>query len=275
MDETMKKIYKYGANENNSLGIIDLSLTAGFDSWCKDNVNRDYGVWNPSMFYSNRPSTAFKGNYDLRFGDIYWSNNKQCLCYNENLQAFVSFYSYEHTPYKFTYLDNCFSILNNKLGASIWHDQVTYDHCIYTEPFNAYVELLANPMGLYDKVFNFIEYNLDVYKPVPEYRDHWKFAERYNSYNYISVSNVYQEGEEEMNLKNTRDRFRTWRTSLPRQRGTINRIRSPWCKIKLEMKPDLLHPAIGEPLKEYKDKLYYIGVNFTSPEQPLRTNIQQ
>ena len=275
MDETMKKIYKYGANENNNLGIIDLSLTAGFDSWCKDNIDRSYGVWNPSMFYSNRPSTAFKGNYDLRFGDIYWSNNKQCLCYNENLQAFVSFYSYEHTPYKFTYLDNCFSILNNKLGASIWHDQVTYDHCIYTEPFNAYVELLANPMGLYDKVFNFIEYNLDVYKPVPEYRDHWKFAERYNSYNYISVSNVYQEGEEEMNLKNTRDRFRTWRTSLPRQRGTINRIRSPWCKIKLEMKPDLLHPAIGEPLKEYKDKLYYIGVNFTSPEQPLRTNIQQ
>lgn len=265
VDETLQKIYSYGQRDE-SVGINDLTLSCGMQSWANDHFNVTNGVWNPVLFTDGR--TALKANVDLKNGDVYWMDGYNCLCFNENIRLFTSFYSYETTPYKFNYLDKIYSVMNFESGSSLFSDQVNYNHVFYNTIRNSYIDLLVNPNGLYDKVFNFIEYNIESYLPNGEL-----FA-GHNAYSDIEVFNMYQRGSETFTPINTKEKFRLWRTTLPRDGvNKMNRIRGPWCRIKLIDDPKKLHVNSKQP-DSFFDKLYYINVNYTIPEQPLKTNIQ-
>lgn len=271
IDETLQDFYKCGESEN-SFGIENLSDKYGFKAWSKAHISRENCPWHINTFADNL--NAFKANYDLNNGDVYWANGEWCICFNEQLDCFTSFYSYEKIPYKFNYLDKCYSINNTNVGSSIWRDYDNYTHKLYSQPYNAYVELLVNPIGQYDKVFNFIEYHTDAYPA----NNNFKY-EMLNPYNRLSAFNAYQFGEHTFDKSNTKNRFNIWRSDLPREiknnKQTMNRIRSPWCHIRLQFDPTQQHNFNTDGLQEYRDKLYYINVNYNMPEQPLKTNVKQ
>lgn len=273
IDETLQNFYKCGESEN-GFGIENMSNKYGFKSWSKAHISSDNYLWNINTFTNNL--RAFKANYDLKNNDVYWANNEFCICFNETLDCFTSFYNYENIPYKFNYLDKCYSIYpKSKHSSEIWEDYSKYSHSLYGANADSYIELLVNPSGQYDKVFNFIEYYTEVYDPSNKYDVAYASI---NPYNYIRVNNTYQIGDSLFNNINTQHKFKLWRTSIPREikngKQTMNRIRSPWCKIKLQHKADKPIMRNTLPSKEYRDKLHYINVNYTIPEQPIKTNIR-
>lgn len=272
IDNTLKQFCSCGQNDG-GFGIVDMSTKYGFKSWSNAHISSDNCVWNINVFLDQ--NRAFKANYDLQSGDIYWADGKYCICFNELLDCFTSFYNYETIPYKFNYLDQCYSVVNTKTTTSLWHDYSTYDHTLYNNKYVAYIDLLVNPIGQYDKVFNFIEYDVAAHNlqdlPI-----------RYtslNPYNMITVHNMYQKGQWALNKTNTKNKFNLWRSDIPREfidgKQTMNRIRSPWCRIKLMLNPTQTNVFNPTDEQLYLDKLYYINVNYTVPEQPLKTNIRK
>lgn len=276
MDETLHNISGYLGE-----GIADITTANGFKSWASKNITAENPVWDANTFMLKKK--AFKASADIESGDFYWMDGTQCLCFNEQLACFTSFYGYHYTPYKFNWLDKRWSVINDVNGknnrdktamsSSLWHDQCNYTHTLYDKDVDAYIDLLVNPAGQYDKVFNFVEYNAEAYLPGES-----KVITHFNPWNRISVSNMYQLGSDDLSKINTKERFRLWRTSLPREikdgKATLNRIRSPWCRIRLShigLKGHNVDPSTNE----YIDKLYYINVNYTLPEQPQKTNIRQ
>lgn len=271
IDETLQQLCRCGESES-GFGIENMSIKYGFKSWSKSHILHDNCVWNANTFLSN--TNAFKANYDLKNEDLYWANGDVCICFNETLDCFTSFYSYEKIPYKFNYLNKCYSIKNTENDATIWEDYSTYDHKLYSQRFDSYLDLLVNPSGQYDKVFNFIEYHTEACAVDNDFK-----YEMLNPYNKVSVLNMYQIGNHVITKNNTKQRFNLWRSDLPREiknnHNTMNRIRSPWCHVKLEYDPTKTHVFYKDSISEYRDKLYYINVNYTIPEQPLKTNIRQ
>lgn len=270
IDDTLKQICGYLKKNEARYGLVDMSSNYGFKSWSNAHISSDNCVWNINVFPSG--NNAFKANYDLKNHDVYWANGEYCICYNELLDCFTSFYSYEKTPYKFNYLDECYSICNQTTlteSDTLWHDYSNYTHSLYGHSINSYIELLVNPSGQYDKIFNFIEYAAEKYDPQLQFDVAFP---KDNPYNHIRVNNTYQIGLSDLDKFNTQNRFKLWRTTLPREfkdgKQTMNRIRSPWCKIKLEKINTMTEKT------RYRDKLYYINVNYTIPEQPLKTNIR-
>ncbi len=262
IDDTLKSFYRFPA-DNNSMTPLDLSLSMGFKSWSNNTFGIDNTSWTSNIFINSNNIKSFKANYDYKNNDIYWANKDICINFNELFNSFVSFYSYNNIPYIFNYKDNVYSLLYNDDQTDLYLQFANYKHKLYNKPIESYIELLVNPAPIYDKVFNFIEYGTECFYTEGEQKD---FIIPYkNAYNKLYVRNSFQEGLLSFDYHNTREKFRVWRTELPRENGTINRIRSPWCKIKLW--------KTGEEDIEYRDQLHYISVNYTIPEQPMKTNI--
>jgi len=136
----------------------------------------------------------------------------------------------------------------------MYRQYFTKDHEFYGNPVGYYVDILANPYPMYDKVYNFISYDDEVYNAAGV------FMKR-NGYNKLTVFNYAQNGELSFNLQNTRIKFRTWRTEFPREAGTLNRIRGTWCRVRLE--------HTNEGLLEDTNNLHNISINYSILEQPL------
>ena len=274
-DETQKGIYGFMNGGEGGAGLISLSESFGFRSWARDNIHTDNCLWTADTYADG--GKAFKAHVDTESGDIYWSTGETCLCFSEPIGCFTSFYSYGRTPWKGNWLDRLFSVYTDaKQGEGLWEDQCMLTHNIYGTDVDAHVELLVNPAGQYDKVFNFIEYNAEAYLPSsPE-----SVIPIFNPFTKVSVMNMYQAGDWDIDKQNTSQRFRVWRTAIPREKnpvthkGTLNRIRGPWCRVKLEHVGTSGHPFNGSVVNEYRDKLYYINVNYTIPEQPVKSTVR-
>lgn len=273
VDETLRRISAFIASSDGS-GVADLSSAAGFDSWCNENISSEGCLWTADTYLGQDDGVlAIKSHVDIESNDVYWSFGKSCLCYNETLECFTSFYDYGKTSWKLNWHDRKWSLYCFDNITTLWEDQCNYTHTIYDHDVDNYVDILVNPSGQTDKVFNFIEYNAEAYLP-----DSDTFIERMNPWTHIGVTNTYQFGHDSLNSINTKERFRLWRTSLPREikngRATMNRIRGPWCRIRLGHVGGEGH-IFAHHFNEYRDKLYYVNVNYTIPEQPLKSNIQQ
>lgn len=259
IDDTLKSFYRFPAS-GESLSPLDLSLSKGFKTWSNNQFAvKEDNIWKPVV--GNQLNDNWIANYDYRNNDIYWMNNKYCINYNETLDCFVSFFSYEKVPYLFNYFDKTYALYYNDNSTTTLYQQfANYNHLIFNQPVNNYVELLINTAPTYDKIFNFIEYTNECF----DLNDN--LIPLKNSYHKLSAINAYQNGTLTFNFNNTKQKFRVWRTEIPRDNHHIlDRIRGPWCKLRLERDP-LIDNDI------YRDQLHYISVNYTIPEQPLKTN---
>lgn len=145
---------------------------------------------------------------------------KYTLIYNEQLQAFTSFYSHWPRHY-FTNGRRIFSQAPYKLGMYV-HDEGSRGQ-FYDEDYDSEIELLINPPGAHTKVFTNTEYLSQVYNNggvniVDE------------TINKTSYFNEYQNTGEITLVPNAnvKRRMRTWRMAIPRDGNA--RMRNPYMR---------------------------------------------
>lgn len=218
-------------NDTNSIYLFNgeiqsISDSLGMRQWV--NENNTHADWNP-VTYEN-----FRGFYDKNNNDVYFVNNKWCLCYSELIGQFTSFMSYEGIPAMFNVSSEFYAFNNNKL----WQ-QFSGDYNMFFGQYQPYsITIVANADEPADKIFNTVEFRADAY-------DGDNLAPT-KTYDTLDVYNEYQHGRVTLTDLNGRPsplkrKFRIWRANIPRANTPINgipannrdRIRNTWAYVKL------------------------------------------
>ena len=203
--------------------ILSLSTANGFDAFMINQLPKQFKTWNPIDFDN------FVTYYDKISNDVYYINKNTCLAWNEQSKSFTSFYSYEDVPY----------MMNLGIHSLMWKNGIwaAREADTYSTFFNNtkdyWMTIVCDGMTdkgsafPADKVFNNIEYRADIYN-----LDGTNANYSTSVFNKKHVWNGYQDSEE-CPLEGVR-KFNTWRIQLPRHHGTRDRIRNPFCYIKLK-----------------------------------------
>ena len=229
VDDRRAEIYRFGE------GLEPFSTANGFSDWVKANT---YGEdWKP-ILSTNVPITTY---YDNNNDDIYFVTEKDCLAYNEKINAFESFFSYEDS-FILNSAGNTIVIkeqdalvkdmldytdLYNENDTSWWSNGIRGDglssvELMHEGEYNKffgdykpyYLRFKVYPTDLQrDKIYTNLEFNLDAFDEKDIYMPDDTFTR-------VRVWNEYQWGE--MNFDNIygttsyKKRFRTWYLQLPR-----------------------------------------------------------
>jgi len=206
-----------------SEGFTSLSTMHGFDAFMINQLPTTFKTWNPIEFDN------FITYYDKLSNDVYYINKNVCLAWNEQTKTFTSFYNYENVPYMMNIGQHNFLLKNGIYAAreddaySKFFDEVK-DYWITIACDGQTDKGSAFPA---DKVFNNVEYRADIYN-----LDGNNTNYSVSIFNKKQAWNGYQNSNE-CSLDGIR-KFNTWRIQLPRHAGTRDRIRSPFCYIKLK-----------------------------------------
>ena len=213
-------------SETNSLYLFNgqiqsLSDKLGFRQWIGE--NNSYDNWDP-VNYKN-----FRTFYDKNNDDVYFVNDKQCLCYSELLGQFTSFMSYEKVPAMFNINSEFYSFNKGKLWQNF-----EGDYNMFYGEFKPYsITIISNPDEPYDKIFNTVEFRADS----------WNRDTLINNktFDTLDVWNEYQHGTSTLtNILGKpsplKKKFRVWRANVPRDNSNKrDRIRNTWAYVKLSM----------------------------------------
>lgn len=225
IDAYTNSIYLFNGQLNN------LSRTNGMDWWVKENNPKT--LWRP-IIDNNWGIRTF---YDASYGDVYFTpmgEDSEALCYSEVLGAFVSFMSYNGSPAMFNFNNNFYSIKETQdtLKTNLYKNNIGVPNVFYGNYKPWSISFISNDNPLNTKVFDNIELRADSYN-VFQHTGANAFP-----MSYIEVSNEYQSGRSDSDTKNTRRKFRVWRSFIPRNAGTRQRIRNPWAMITLGWEPN-------------------------------------
>lgn len=241
IDSNNKEIYRWKD------GFESLSKAKGFNTYLYNNTLLDHAA-------------TF---YDTKLKDVYFkfkldNNTMEYLVYNETLQDFTSFIDY-NAKFIFNINDSLVSIKEDA-HTSLWK-QFDGDYLsFYGEPLKDYsIEFVSSEYPIMDKIFTNIEFRADVLKDniteANSQRVHnspYPASANIKPFSYIRVWNEYQDTDKiELNSmiragSNLSQKFRIWRGDIPRDKNgahKLQRIRSPWARIKLFGK---LYPHLGK-----------------------------
>lgn len=233
-------------------GLKSLSQLNLFQDWIEKNEQGN--IWN-SIRVSNKP--AFKSFYDPIHSEVYFANGEHCLCYNELLQQFTSFYDYESLNYMFL-LDGHIYGINYRYSSS---DPIQLhkmfegeDYCnLFGKQCEYYMQYKINKDPFVDKTWTNLEYRADIFNTgnIQSNKDYASDNILSNeTFDTLKVWNEYQSGELDLNtvrmnyLKDAKSRFRVWRTNIPRANKSetnkygLDRIRNPWIMLELKKTND-------------------------------------
>lgn len=241
--ETSRGIY-FIDNINSSISIFNgpiqsLSDAKGFKDWI--GRNNSTNLWNPRDFGN------FVSYWDRVNDDVYFlketGEDHNVLCFNEQLQQFVSFYDYGHVPMMTNVEDKFVSFRDGKLWLQ---GEGLYSH-IFDEYQNFYTLYRVTPEPYSDKTFTNLTYRADMFD-MNQNNDFMPGEGLFtgNTFDTLEVWNEYQGNK--VNLRfaikdsypDKRRKFRIWRMDIPRDRKSddnpygLNRIRNPWIYLKLE-----------------------------------------
>jgi len=217
IDDSRQEMLQFGE------GITSISTTFGFDAFMIQQLPSTFEPWNPKNFNN------FITYYDKLSNDIYWINKNYCLGWNEQSRTFTSFYNYEAVPY----------MMNVGTHSLMWNNGVwaARESDTYSTFFNQTKDysmtLVCDGMTdkgsafAADKVFNNIEYRADIYNLNG---DNINYSN--SVFNIKQAWNGYQNSQEKPS--DAVRKFNTWRIQLPRDYGSRDRIRNPFCYIKLK-----------------------------------------
>lgn len=223
LDSFNKDLYKIGESLSN------LSSTNGFNTYLRS-IPSIEKPWNPA--YNN----SIKTSYDPINKEVLFSTYKETLSYSEQLQSFMSFYDfkaeYMNTLKGDTYILGKPHNANYTVMTPIYQYQSGKYNYQDKEQKSYYVEFIANPDPLNDKIFNVLEFRSDSWDDDNTLQD-------FKSFNKLTIKNEYQEASSPLeHNKNLKKRFRIWKAQIPRESRVNsplqNRIRNTWAKIKLE-----------------------------------------
>lgn len=227
LDSLNKDLYKIGESLSN------LSSTNGFNTYLRSIPNIEK-PWNP--VYNN----SIKTSYDPINKEVLFSTYKETLSYSEQLQSFMSFYDfkaeYMNTLKGDTYILGKPHSANYTVMTPIYQYQSGKYNYQDKRQKSYYVEFIANPDPLNDKIFNVLEFRSDSW-------DDNNILQNFKSFNKLTINNEYQEAYSPLETnKNLKKRFRIWKAQIPRQNRDNsplqNRIRNTWAKIRLESTAD-------------------------------------
>jgi hypothetical protein len=226
VDDRRAEIYRFGE------GLEPFSTAKGFSDWVKANT---YGEdWKP-IKSTNVPITTY---YDNNNDDIYFVTEKDCLAYNEKIDAFESFFSYEDS-FILNSAGNTIVVKEQDAvikentdiydGASWWNNGIRGDGLSSIEimhegeynrffgmqmPF--YVRFKVYPDNMQrDKIYTNLEFNMDAFDEKDIYLPDETFTR-------VRVWNEYQWGQWSLRSNNLygttayKKRFRTHYLQLPR-----------------------------------------------------------
>lgn len=205
----------------------NLSNTKGVRWWSKEHSNN---IWTPKKSAYNGVRTFI----DSIYGDVYFSpgpssNQEDALYYSEQLGEFVSQMSYGGVQAMFNFNDGFYSLHNIEGTLNLYQNNVGSYNYFYGKNIGWNFSFISNDNPLYTKVFDTIELRADHYAV-------GQHSTLLNScpLSYISASNEYQDSDKvTLDSGNMRKKFRVWRGLIPRNKGTIERIRNPWTMITL------------------------------------------
>ena len=200
--------------------ITDLSDNLGFRSWINTNSSKIKG-WNPYNF------SGFCIYYDKANSDVYIIGKDECLVYSELLGQFMSFYSYNNTPYFFNLRNRGFFL---RKDGKLWEQNEGDYNSFFGELKPYWTTIIANPNPTTDKIFNTVEFRADSWNN--------QLLQK-STFDKLTVWNEYQHGESILENKagkpsNLKRKFRIWRAIIPRDTiSKRDRIRNTWAYIKL------------------------------------------
>lgn len=234
IDDENKSIYMWGGGGEAPINITDKN---GFNSWIRKALaeNKEWTFDNFVTYDNNSTS------------DVYFVNKDYCLSFNELLNEFSSFYSYESTPYLHSINKEYFMLRNDDGFVTMWQQHSGDYNSFFGElkPFS--ITVLANDKGIYDKVFNTIDFRSNTWSNIS---GEWENC--FNTdFKKIEVWTEYQHGMSQLNLRmgvlsELKKKYRLWHANIPRNNMSGNlsvlrdRIRNPWAYVKLSSDNDVL-----------------------------------
>ena len=235
IDNITNSLYCYNGKLNS------LSDSLGMRTWVNE-VN-SLSPWSPVYL----GMTNFRGFYDKNNNDVYWSDKDYCIAYSELLGQFTSFHSYEGIPMMVNINDDFYSFFPGTdfsySANSLWKQWAGDYNWFYGQGKPYWVTYLDNSAPQYDKIFNNLNFRLEGYSTSSSGKN--EALSEYLSdkcFDRLDVHDEYQDGsmvlEQERDSKislspTLRKRFKIWRTVFPRAANGKDRIRNPWCYIKL------------------------------------------
>ena len=234
IDDENKSIYMWGGGGEAPINITDKN---GFNSWIRKALaeNKEWTFDNFVTYDNNSTS------------DVYFVNKDYCLSFNELLNEFSSFYSYESTPYLHSINKEYFMLRNDGSFVTMWQQHSGDYNSFFGElkPFS--ITVLANDKGIYDKVFNTVDFRSNTWSNIS---GEWENC--FNTdFKKIEVWTEYQHGMSQLNLRmgvlsELKKKYRLWHANIPRNNMSGNlsvirdRIRNPWAYVKLSSDNDVL-----------------------------------
>lgn len=274
----------YSIYQLSDKGLVDLSGTLGTLYWTRENHTDN--TWLPTCDERN----GIRAAYDPKYADVYfipgqtsdeseWENPlRRAICFNESMQTFTSLFDY-NGGVMFSYKGKVYSFAENPSGiTTLWQNFPSGENVGYCKLYGKNVPysvtFIANGnegqdaanAGL-NRVFDNIEILADLYKIDDETGtetledDLLTHVNQYGKpFKNIRVVNEYQDtGEQELDDKTLRKKFRVWRALVPRSTGNgRERIRNPWARITLSM------PALDDDAEySFKTIIHNISVKYT------------
>jgi hypothetical protein len=188
-----------------------------------------------SMWFKNNLTGNEQLFYDGLTNDVYITNDKDCLVYNEGLQSFTSFMDYSNIYSLFNF--NGASILLDNVGNIIPKKMFGGD---YTSKYS--IEYKVNPEPYSYNTFTNVEYIADCLSSAKHVDDiPTEIKEYFNlPFDELEVWNEYQYGKTDIKERfaypNFENKFRKWRVDIPRDeysKNKLGRIKNPWILLKL------------------------------------------
>lgn len=245
MDNNNHALYKFDGQLNN------IGLQLGTLYWARENY------WDVTWRYPKQ-DTQYNGirlSYDPKFQDIYFVpgadyDNREALCYSEQLGQFTSLMSYGGAV-MFPHKGRFYSIAPDPTGLMTLWENFPLSSDSYNNIFGVVRDygfsFISNDNPTITKIFDTIEMRADCYIPDRSRENNFGLIEdRSDSsvvnqlgkpFNLIRVDNEYQDtGEVTLNDATMRKKFRIWRALIPRKKGSRERVRNTWAKITLTMR---------------------------------------
>lgn len=165
-------------------------------------------------------------DYDADLQCVYFITPTKCLCFDEQIMQFTSFFSYENAG--LVNLKDKFIAIKNVNGGLIW-EQFSGDYNKFFtawKPFGLTVVSNENPTT--DKTFTNIEFRADSY-------NHLGTRQDFITFDSLTAEDEYQNASSTLvNNVNLRKKFRIWRADIPRV-SVLQRMRNTWASIGLYM----------------------------------------
>lgn len=237
MDSKDKSIYVFNGQLNN------LSLTKGFNTWCKNNIS--LGRWTPRGFNDASIKNDYVSYYDKQNQEVLFLDNRDCLAYSEKLGTFTSFYDYTGAPFFENFNNSGFwfktynytdTVNNTTVPRCKIYKHQEGDYCnFFGENKPYWMTLIGNPEPQIDKIFTNLEFRacVDGDGELSQSTGRFSFALPFNS---LEAWDEYQHGLAHLEDKSghgsfmhnladktaaLKRKFRIWRCDIPRDNVDI------------------------------------------------------